>query len=106
MHVILTGSCNETATVAILAPSSEVGPEMAADKTAKPFGLAVLDILERSLRPSNGRNIFSTLTQLDLTGTMHSGIDDYGAIRSLFSSSIPSSARTMWKGGYMMKGKC
>ena len=67
--------------MAILAPGSEPAAEMKKDKLAKPFGIAVLDIVERSSRPSNGKQIFSTLTELDLKGTLHSSIEDYGAIR-------------------------
>lgn len=48
-----------------------------------PFGPAVVSILERSSRSSNGRNIFSTLTELDLNGTAYSALDDYGVIRSV-----------------------
>jgi hypothetical protein len=70
-------------TVAIIAPSNEPPAQIAHARKGAPFGPAVLDILERSARPSNGRLIFSTLTELDLHGTAQSSIDDYGAIRLL-----------------------
>ena len=73
----------ETARVAIMAPSSKAPSKMGKVLVGKAFGLAVLDILESSVRPSRGKWIFSTLTELDLTGTQHSAIDDYGAIRFL-----------------------
>jgi hypothetical protein len=74
--------------VAIIAPSTEppahsAGALKGAPLKGLPFGRAVLDILELSARPSNGRCIFSTLTELDLTGTVHSSIEDYGVIRSI-----------------------
>jgi hypothetical protein len=80
----------ETARVAILAPSSKAPSKMGKVLVGKAFGLAVLDILESSVRPSRGKLIFSTLTELDLTGTQHSAIDDYGAIR--FLSVVPANA--------------
>ena len=75
-------------TVAIIAPSTEPTAHSASALKGTPlkglpFGRAVLDILELSARPSNGRFIFSTLTELDLTGTVQSSIEDYGAIRSI-----------------------
>jgi len=68
-------------TVSIVGLRGAATLEMKKDKINKPFGPAVLDVLARASRPSNGRNFFSTLTKLDLNGNAHSSLWDDGVIR-------------------------
>ena len=69
--------------MSILGPGGELtAPETRQDKIAAPFGLAALVILDlASPQNQTRKNIFSSLTALDLNGTLVAAIKDQGAIR-------------------------